>query len=569
MSRSSRRLFVGLDEVNCNNTSPSRMIQPILEPNTPAVQPKASCRRRAIESKGAILVLIICTCVDVGKLNALNQLTQTLFQSQPPFTLLSTFICIAVGVAIPQLFYPLAGWLADARYGRHRVIQISLWCMWAGECVLSVTLLLFELCRSYSTTYHDMFIYFLFPVAFVIINVGVAGFQANIIQFGIDQMVDASGDQMSAFIHWYYWSTYIGGALFSVVLKNFLRAYTLYALEVGVDTLLVSVSLLCWYKLKSWLIIEPQCQNPFKTVYEVIKFASKHKHPIYRSALTYWDDTRPSRIDLGKSKYGGPFSTEEVESVKSFVAIAGVLLSLGLYITAEYTMVLPLLNRMTDTTLPHSVITAGNFTVFALQVLPILVVIPVCELVIYPLVQNCIPTILKKIGIGMIVIIIWNIVSLILYVTLHSMQVTHEDHHCFEFNSTADRNETLPAPIIAVPFAICSFSELLVYIAGFEFICAQSPYSFRGMLIGTFYAIQGLSTTIAVLIAFIFAYGYNRLDGNYGCGYIYYPVTLGIAIVGFVVYMVVGWRYKGRERDEHIDHHIIAENYFSKDSVSI
>lgn len=89
------------------------------------------------------------------------------------------------------------------------------------------------------------------------------------------------------------------------------------------------------------------------------------------------------------------------------------------------------------------------------------------------------------------------------------------------------------------------------------------------MLIGTFYAIQGLSTTIAVLIAFIFAYGYNRLDGNYGCGYIYYPVTLGIAIVGFVVYMVVGWRYKGRERDEHIDHHIIAENYFSKDSVSI
>ena len=143
---------------------------------------------------------------------------------------------------------------------------------------------------------------------------------------------------MSAFIHWYYWSTFIGGALLSVVLKNFLRTYTLYVLEIGIDTLLLSVALLCWYKLKHWLIIEPQCQNPFKTVYNVVKFASKHKHPIYRSALTYWDDTRPSRLDLGKSKYGGPFSTEEVENVKSFLAITVVLLSLGLYITAENTV---------------------------------------------------------------------------------------------------------------------------------------------------------------------------------------------------------------------------------------
>ena len=121
---------------------------------------------------------------------------------------------------------------------------------------------------------------------------------------------------------------------------------------------------------------------------------------------------------------------------------------------------------MTDTILPHSVVTAGNFTVFTLQVLPILLVIPVCELVIYPLMQNYKPTILKKIGIGMTMIIISIIVSLVLYVTLHSMQVTPNDHHCFWFNSTANRNETLPAPIIAVPFTISSLSALLVYIAG-------------------------------------------------------------------------------------------------------
>ena len=106
--------------------------------------------------------------------------------------------------------------------------------------------------------------------------------------------------------------------------------------------------------------------------------------------------------------------------------------------------------------------TAGNL---ASDVLPILLVIPVCELVIYPLMQNCKPTILKKIGIGMAVAVIFNIASLVLYANLHSLQVTPEMHHCFFFNSTK-YNGTLAAPIIGVPITISTLSELLVYIAG-------------------------------------------------------------------------------------------------------
>ena len=34
----------------------------------------------------------------------------------------------------------------------------------------------------------------------------VAMFEANVIQFGMDQMLEASSAQLSAFIHWYYWS---------------------------------------------------------------------------------------------------------------------------------------------------------------------------------------------------------------------------------------------------------------------------------------------------------------------------------------------------------------------------
>ena len=71
---------------------------------------------------------------------------------------------------------------------------------------------------------------------------------------------------------------------------------------------------------------EPVTQNPFKLVYSVVRYAIKHKHPECRSAFTYCEDESPSRIDFGKSKYGGPFTTEQVEDVKTFLRLILVIL---------------------------------------------------------------------------------------------------------------------------------------------------------------------------------------------------------------------------------------------------
>ena len=70
---------------------------------------------------------------------------------------------------------------------------------------------------------------------------------------------------------------------------------------------------------------EPVTQNPFKLVYSVIRYAIKRKHPECRSAFTYCEDEPPSRIDFGKSKYGGPFTTEQVEDVKTFLRVIFVI----------------------------------------------------------------------------------------------------------------------------------------------------------------------------------------------------------------------------------------------------
>ena len=61
----------------------------------------------------------------------------------------------------------------------------------------------------------------------------------------------------------------------------------------------------------------------------VINFARKSKHPLRPSAFTYSDNYIPSRLDFAKERYGGPFTTEQVENVKTLVRILFVLLSIG------------------------------------------------------------------------------------------------------------------------------------------------------------------------------------------------------------------------------------------------
>ena len=285
-----------------------------------------------------MLVLVISIMVDTGMSSALNKILSTLVKAENIDTeALYWLIFLVLGTAVPQLFYPLAGWIADARVGRYKVMRVSIWCMWLGQCLLSLTFLLYLLLpKASASNYMKYAVHvFTFPLAFVTINVGLAGFQANAMQFGVDQMVDLSGDEVSSFIHWYYWSTNFGGAMLSTFLSPVLAGYSLSTLVAGVNVLLMGCSLLLWYKLRDWFIIEPHGENPFKTVYDVIRFALKHRSPLYRSALTYWDDRPLPRLDLGKNKYGGPFTTEEVEDVKSFLAILVVMASLGMFMITD------------------------------------------------------------------------------------------------------------------------------------------------------------------------------------------------------------------------------------------
>ena len=83
------------------------------------------------------------------------------------------------------------------------------------------------------------------------------------------------------------------------------------------------------HKKKHLLLTEHLGGNPYLLIWRVVKFAAQHNKPIRRSAFIYCESDYPSRLDFGKRRYGGPFTTEQVEDVKTLLNILKVLLCLG------------------------------------------------------------------------------------------------------------------------------------------------------------------------------------------------------------------------------------------------
>ena len=96
----------------------------------------------------------------------------------------------------------------------------------------------------------------------------------------------------------------------------------------GVQLVCACVGLFLLIGSKKYLNVDRTGEHPIKLIYGVLRYAWKHKCPEHRSAFTYWEEDIPARIDLGKHKYGGPFTNEEVEDTKTFFSILLLLLSL-------------------------------------------------------------------------------------------------------------------------------------------------------------------------------------------------------------------------------------------------
>ena len=93
----------------------------------------------------------------------------------------------------------IAGWLTDAFIGRYRVIRCSIWIMWLLMIAVTVSAVVGQLNEIYHHYDKDI----IQALLFCLTSIGLGAFQANIIQFGLDQLHDASTNEIRSFIVWY------------------------------------------------------------------------------------------------------------------------------------------------------------------------------------------------------------------------------------------------------------------------------------------------------------------------------------------------------------------------------
>ena len=107
--------------------------------------------------------------------------------------------------------------------------------------------------------------------------------------------------------------------------------------------------------------------------------------------------------------------------------------------------------------------------------------------------------------------------------------------HCYCMFTYDPENYYYPGPppipyqnssfLTYIQLTLSALSHMLIYTAVFEFICAQSPHSMKGLLIGLLYAIKGLYQLLAaLLIVPIVVLDYSGYSYFPSCGFYYYLV---------------------------------------------
>ena len=476
------------------------------------------------------------------------------------------------------MFVPIGGWLGDVYFGRYKVIKYSMRLLW-------VTLIACDLILAVEKL-HQVLITVL-RVTAGIGAVAAVGILANSFQFGMDQLIDASSSEIACFIRWMIWTFFLSESVFLLSTTCFCGLYNSDAIAIFQLPLICTVSIICDCFLNHWLIKEPVKHNPVKLIYQVLKYAAKNRHPRLRSAFTYWEDKPYSRIDLGKNKYGGPFTTEQVEDVKTFFRILAMVvistplmcLMIGLYFTLVNTLYLQFEGEKSCQTSISVMeymtncfdIAAVNFSSIYLAVL----ILPVLEFIIYPLMKKCSyfhnVSIFHRFLFSIIMLMIYLLSILCIEITATHITQDHNVTCLLNIHGNLPKDELLNLNVnwLILPQLFLGTSSLFMVASMAEFIIAQAPYSMRGFLLGNFFFFFGVSIIISnVCLKLI-----TKLTKKYAmapsvaasCGAWYFGLLLLLSALMLCGGVLVKKWYTPRRRDEDLhNQQKFAIDYFEK-----
>ena len=488
-----------------------------------------------VDSKGALLVLLWSTMMCIYQHFIINYVAYD--------SLIDTINLDSIYFAPDALYnmilptYVVIGLVADICVGRYKIIVASIYCAFIGWIAL---------CVSFYVT-HKYVHFTLVTVGYLISSIGAAGIKCIAIPFNIDQMIGASADELSTIIYWHCFGYPLAISLAGI--SNSFITNKVYQQSIGicVSGVAITIVMVTYYLLRHHLDTTPLLTNPVKLIVKVLNYARKNKYPRHRSALTYWEESAPSRLDLGKDKYGGPFTEEEVEDVKTFFRYIPLLVCLFGYSVAF--IVLPYFNSIRTrgkkiySSMPYSE---------SITYLTISILLVAYKVVFSKCCYKYVPSMLKRIGLGLCLLLLCVIILVAMdlqnYNTANNCTLTY-------VNIVYDGTNTfyILASLLEV---LCGIGGATVLITSLELTVAQSPVHMRGLMVGVWYGAIGAFIVLSYGIYIPHALIHSHCT-------LYYHVTVSVCVVVTIsVYGVLAKRYKLRTRNDPVNiPHIVATVY--------
>ena len=520
---------------------------------------KPTYKPRRVKNKGAVFVLVM---------NVYYFLSQYQTRNMSGYESLVWQVAFQIGLTLP-----IAGWLADTYIGRYKVICCSVWMMWIATVLATVSSVIAQLVDVYSHIDARVNV-----ALFVFMAIGLGGYQANIIQFGIDQLHDASTTEIKSFIIWYVWTILSAGIIIDFFSACLNQKYIITRLLlVSTNLTLALVLLFC---CNHWLIKEPVKHSSFQQVYTVIKYAIKNKYPRQRSAFTYCEDELPSLIDFGKSKYGGPFTTEQVEDVKTFLLVLPVTIVSGALVGGIIASNF-LWNKLRDMFIEYSKLDLNASKMSSIKCYSeaslthtiyysAILIIVLHEILFYPIFHRCLPRLesIQKAFIGMflqlvrlLILMAYQIVAQHNYSVVNSNNITTP---CLFYAHQGTLSSSFDYHWMAIPDFIVSISYMILYTGAVEYFSAHVFYFMKGLTVGVTYSSVFLSGAVWLILSIPFTNRALSYIPVTSCGFWYgLLLTIVETTICIILIILTKWYKKKRRQDVLPNEHIFAERYYS------
>ena len=548
---------------------------------------RCNWRHSCLESKSAILIIIWSVLIGMAYTTVLAGIDVIIidnnvrikFDGVEPYAMNVVYFVLAT----LALLHPLIGFIADVSCGRFKVVMFSASLVLISFTIAYICVYISVIQIWYNSQPHiNTVIIAVGSIATPLIFIGFAGYHANFIQLGLDQQISAPSEDLALFVHWTMWTYNLGStivttayqpnACISVGIREKMVLISIPLFLIVIFTIILFISCM----KRHWFNSELTKHNPCKIIIKVLAFAWKHKYPLHRSAFTYSDDERPNRLDFAKVKFGGPFTTEQVEDTKSFFKILSVLLALGpVFVVDAPSSLIGLMaigfhtgnvhythsnnsHKGIDDCTSWELVWSGNLKYISGTLL-----FPLYIWFIFSCLHRRIPKMFTRLISGVVMYLLGNLFLLVNDLVGHITSAKHrstsnEGGMClFVYGDYYFPHLEMHWSVMIPPSILLGVAQLVVLTTALEFISAQSPHFMKGLIVGILFAIIGVFQLIGALDLIPFSvkeiWDTASMRANpplTNCGFAYLLFTFAVAFVGLVLFLIAAKKYTYRVRDD-------------------